>query len=121
MLGGAYRLEDAGLQKILEAAPNLTHLRLVGCSRLQGPILQAMPRLLPKLRCVLLTCLCEIPTIGGYWSGWLLQAAGPHPAGHALQAAVRANRMLACKACAMTDAGLDGCCRLCGAALQSSP
>ena len=50
MLSGAYRLEDAGLDKILEASPGLTHLKLEGCSRLKGSTLQSMPRLLPKLR-----------------------------------------------------------------------
>ena len=49
-LGGAYRLTDAGLSKILKAVPNLQELHLPQCCRLQGPALQQLPTLTPKLR-----------------------------------------------------------------------
>lgn len=49
-LGGAYRLTDSGLQRLLEAAPQLIELHLPQCSRIQGAALEHLPRLTPNLR-----------------------------------------------------------------------
>lgn len=47
-LGGAYRLKDADLQKLLACAPALEQLRLPQCSLLQDA--GCIPRLCPKVR-----------------------------------------------------------------------
>ena len=50
-LGGAYRLNDAGLLSLLTAAPLLEGLQLPQCCRLQGTALEQLPQLTPNLRC----------------------------------------------------------------------
>lgn len=47
-LGGAYRLTDADLEKLLAAAPNLQEVHLPQCSRLQDA--SALPLSVPQLR-----------------------------------------------------------------------
>ena len=49
-LGGAYRLMDSGLEALLRVTPQLTELHLPQCSRLQGPSLEQLPSLTPRLQ-----------------------------------------------------------------------
>ncbi len=48
-LGGAYRLKDADLERLLACAPGLDQLRLPQCSLLQDA--GCIPRLCPGIRC----------------------------------------------------------------------
>ncbi|GLC34657.1 hypothetical protein PLESTM_000222000 [Pleodorina starrii] len=48
-LEGAYRLSDAGLEKVLRAAPALTWLAAPQGSRLTGALLDKLPQLQPRL------------------------------------------------------------------------
>ena len=58
-LRGAYRITDASVERIVRAAPGLTELRLSDCSRLQGPALEALPALIPGLRCSQVTVIVK--------------------------------------------------------------
>lgn len=49
-LGGAYRLTPAALRGILQNVPALLELHLPNGSRLEGPVLHALPALVPGLR-----------------------------------------------------------------------
>jgi len=49
-LGGAYRLSDAGLLNLLQAAPALQELHLAQCCRIEGTALQQLPSLTKGLR-----------------------------------------------------------------------
>lgn len=49
VLGGAYRLTDGALGRVLRAAPHLTELRLPQGNKLMGEALEQLPQLVPHL------------------------------------------------------------------------
>ncbi|EFJ52453.1 hypothetical protein VOLCADRAFT_86557 [Volvox carteri f. nagariensis] len=48
-LAGAYRLSDAGLEKVLSVAPSLDRLAVPQCPRLTGAVVDKLPALIPRL------------------------------------------------------------------------
>lgn len=61
VLGGAYRLTDAGCLMLLEKARELQIFGIPKCSRIEGKVIEMLPEVAPKIHTLDISWCCGIP------------------------------------------------------------